>query len=65
MKEVKMPPLDGTHFIVVYEYDGEIQSDKVSILDNKPFVYTHCGWLPYGDTPHWDDDLDARYFIAE
>lgn len=65
MKEVKMPPLDGTQFAVVFEIDGSIETDKVMIINNQPHVKTHIGWLPYGETPLWDDDINARYFVAE
>lgn len=63
--QVTVPPLDGAEFVVVYFYNDFIETDKVKVIDNIPMVYTHCGWLNYGETPSWDDDLDAKFFVVE
>lgn len=65
LKEVKMPPLDGTEFVVVYVVSGFLLTDKVMIINGNPIAETPNGWVDYEETPLWDSDLDARYFVIE
>ena len=69
MKEVKMPPLDGTPFVSVWVCGSIICSGMYRVCDNVILEYSNDedDYIYDSERVHyqWEDDLDARYFIAE
>jgi len=63
MKEVKMPPLDGTQFVVVWvDADEGVQSQICKVVDNVINLFEGGNWIDW-ECASWDDDVNARYFV--
>ncbi len=68
MKEVKMPPLDGTPFVVIW--CAEIPCSGMHKIKNGltlEFSHDEGDYIYDPDVTEfgWECDLDARYFIEE
>ncbi|MGB0942957.1 MAG: hypothetical protein ACPGUE_11170 [Marinomonas sp.] len=70
LKEVKMPPLDGTEFVAAWVSGAGIPcSEMCMVCDGIILVYSDYEEDYINDpsviTYGWEDDLDARYFVVE
>lgn len=66
--EVKMPPLDGTEFVVVWvSSDSGVWTGLYCVIDNVILEFSKDEWdfVSKDETYPWENDLGARYFVVE